>query len=102
MKLLTEEIIKRTPKLYETEDIKCEDKIAQARFFDPCGNMTWYLMEMDEKQERCFGYIVGFEAEYGYFLISELEGVKGPLGIGIERDFSFEPTKMGEIMNKNN
>ena len=36
-----------------------------------------------------FGYVVGHEAEWGYFRLSELEVVRGPGGLWIERDLYF-------------
>lgn len=95
MKLLTKEIIKKTPSLYAQENET--DPMVYAKFFDPCSHWTWYLMELDEETGRCFGYVVGFEEELGYFDIPELENVKNKLGIGIERDTSFEPTRLSEI-----
>lgn len=40
-----------------------------------------------------FGYVIGREAEYGYFSLSELESVKGPGGCpAVERDICFKGT----------
>jgi hypothetical protein len=33
------------------------------------------------------------EDELGYFTLSELESVHGPLGLSVERDLQFEPTR---------
>lgn len=41
-----------------------------------------------------FGKVVSHlcpEGELGYFLLSELESVKGPLGLGVERDMWWNP-----------
>ena len=35
--------------------------------------------------------------ELGYFNLSELESVRGPMGLPIERDLYFEPTSLEEI-----
>jgi len=40
-----------------------------------------------------YGLVDGFEKEWGYFSLKELESVRGPLGLGIERDIYFKPTK---------
>ena len=37
-----------------------------------------------------FGYVIGLEEEWGYFL-SEIAGIRGPLGLAVERDLWFEP-----------
>jgi len=92
MKLLTKEIIKNTPKRYSQENVS--DKTATAKFFDPCGSATWYMIELDEDKDIFFGYVTGlYEDEYGYSSISELESIKRPFGLTIERDIHFQPTK---------
>ena len=47
MKLMTKEIEKKLPKLYETENIPVEDKVAVVKYFNPCGAGTWYGIEYD-------------------------------------------------------
>ena len=44
----------------------------------------------------------GFEMELGNFSLKELESIKGPLGIGIERDLYFEPTPLSKIRERRN
>jgi Protein of unknown function (DUF2958) len=44
-----------------------------------------------------FGYVCGFENEFGYFRLSELEAARGPLGLPIERDPYFEPTPVSKL-----
>lgn len=44
-----------------------------------------------------FGLVHGFEKEWGYFSLKELESVTGPHGLKIERDLYFEPTKIKDI-----
>ena len=41
--------------------------------------------------------MIGFEAEFGYFSVRELESVRGPLGLPIERDLHFEPRSLEEL-----
>src|SRR5665811_323998 len=41
-------------------------------------------------RDSFFGYVCGMEEEWGYFVLSELESVRGPLGLEIERDLYFE------------
>ena len=56
---------------------------------------------MDDAQNEIdfqfFGLVEGFEKELGYFNLSELESVRGPLGLPIERDLHFQPKTLGEI-----
>ena len=94
MKLLTKALRKQIPSLYSTEDQ--EDPIVQAKFFTPDSSWTWYVTEFDG-EDIFFGYVLGHEAEFGYFSLSELESVRGPLGLPIERDLHFEPTKLSTV-----
>jgi hypothetical protein len=43
-----------------------------------------------------FGLVEGHEKELGYFNLSELQSVKGPFGLKIERDMHFD----GYVLNK--
>ena len=97
MKLLTKEIIKKTPALYGQENVKVGEKMVYAKFFMPSGNWTWYLTEIDKHQNICFGYVIGFDKEWGYFSLLEMEDVKDQMGLSVERDLSFKPTKFSNI-----
>jgi hypothetical protein len=57
---------------------------------------TWYALEFDEV-DTFFGLIIGFEAEFGYFSLSELQAARGPLGLPIERDVHFQPTRLSVV-----
>jgi hypothetical protein len=105
MKLLTAAIRKQLPKLYSGEDIPAEEKVAVVKFFDPCGRATFYMTEFDG-EDRFFGYCVsplGSDCdEWGYSSLAELSAIRNRMGLGIERDTSFKPTKMGDIFKKMN
>ncbi|OPZ76433.1 MAG: hypothetical protein BWY78_01371 [Alphaproteobacteria bacterium ADurb.Bin438] len=98
MKLITKEIQKILPPLYAQEDISTAKKMVYAKFFTPWSNWTWYVMEYDPKEKLCFGYVKGFENELGYFSLEELENLKGPHGLTIERDLYFKPCKWSEVV----
>ena len=98
MRLLNQKDKNVIPDLYGTESVKLDEKIVYAKFFTPDSNWTWYVMEISHKDyDLCFGYIVGHEKELGYFSIRELESVKGPLGLKVERDITFKPTEFKNI-----
>jgi Protein of unknown function (DUF2958) len=44
-----------------------------------------------------FGYVIGQEAELGYFSLSELEQIRGRFGLPVERDLSFKPCRLSKI-----
>ena len=94
MKLLTEELRRRLPPLYSTQNDP--DPVAQAKFFTPWTDWTWYATEFDG-EDTFFGLVHGFERELGYFSLSELESVRGPAGLTIERDRHFEPTALSRL-----
>ena len=90
-KLLTEELKKTLPKLRAQDGSK--DPIVYMKFFFPASNWTWYVTEgevTDDDDFLFFGYVIGFEREWGYFGMSELEGVNVH-GIRVARDLSFDP-----------
>jgi hypothetical protein len=95
MKLLTKEKISKLPKLYEQED-KGLNAIAYVKFFTPWSNWTWYATEYSDGM--FFGLVDGLVKELGYFSLEELESIKGPFGLRIERDLYFQPAKLKNLM----
>jgi hypothetical protein len=100
MELMTQELETVFPTLYSQEDKDPKDIKVIAKFFDPCGSWTWYATECDPKERLFFGYVRGFENELGYFSLDELSSVKGPLGLGIERDLHFGEHTLAEVIQK--
>ena len=95
MILLPEEIKKELPLLYANEELGL-DALARVKFFTPDSNWTWYASEFDGK-DIFFGLVIAFEAELGYFSLSELSQVFGPLKLPIERDLYFVPRTLREL-----
>ena len=93
MLLLTKELEKKFEKQGDTSMNELEDTKVIAKFFDPTGSWTWFAFDYNPETKMCFGCVHGQFNELGYFSLAELEEVKGPLGLGIERDryFSGEP-----------
>jgi len=94
MELLTQELRQQLPPLYSQEAVA--DSLVICKFFTPDAQWTWYALEFDG-EDVFFGWVVGFEQELGYFRLSELESVRGPLGLQIERDLHFHPTRLSEV-----
>ena len=94
MKLLTAEIIKKLEKapLYSTDSIPVVPVLV--KFFTPWSNWTWYAVEAQKEEDSgdwtFFGLVEGHETELGYFTLSELQSVKGPFDLKIERDMYFD------------
>lgn len=100
-KLLPKDVREDLPALYSQEDV--EDPIVRVKFFDPSGSWTWYAIEGEEQEDGdwlFFGLVKGFEEELGYFVLSELESVKGQFGLGIERDKHFKPKPLSEVWDR--
>ena len=72
------------------------DPLAVAKFFTPDGRFTWYALEFDGK-DTFFGLVDGQARELGYFSLHELENVRGPLGLAVERDIAFAPTPLSAL-----
>ncbi|HEY59622.1 MAG TPA: DUF2958 domain-containing protein [Anaerolineae bacterium] len=75
------------------------DMLAQVKFFTPDSNWTWYATKFDG-QDIFFGLVAGLEVELGYFSLSELQEVRGPWGLPIERDLHFEPQTLRVLIKK--
>lgn len=96
MELLTKEIKGKLPALYAGEETPLEEKKVIVKFFDPTGSWTWYATEYDG-EDRFFGLVDGFELEWGYFSLKELQSVRGRFGLGIERDRHFGMPKIKDV-----
>ena len=97
MKLLTKALEKELPALYSTDGTgEMEDRIAVVKYFHPFSNWTWYGTEYDPETRLFFGLVDGFDAEWGYFSLDELASIRH-LGLGVERDLNFRPTRIGDL-----
>lgn len=94
MELLPDEIRSQLPPLYAQDGNP--NAIAYVKFFTPDSQWTWYASEFDG-EDIFFGLIQGFEEELGYFSLSELQSIKGPMGLALERDLHFSPTPIAQL-----
>ena len=108
MKLMTKDLRKKLPALYSQEENP--DPMVVCKFFTPDAGWTWYAIEgspvdengyYDTDKEKVdyifFGLVSGAEVELGYFSLSELKSIRGKLGLPVERDLYFEPTRLSAI-----
>ena len=104
MKLLPKEIREQLPPLY-SQDGKGGKAVVYVKYFTPSSSWTWFATEgepvLDESGKevdfKFFGLVEGHDKELGYFVLSELEEVRGPMGLPIERDLHFKPKTLVEI-----
>ncbi len=91
MKLLTKEIEKKFLKypLYSQEGLGVKSKVL-VKYFNPCGVQTWLVTEAQKTEDgdwELFAYCqTAYGWEWGYLLLSQLESLKLPLGLTVERD----------------
>ncbi len=98
---LTAEIKKRDiPLLYTQEDIADPIVYLEINLFQ--FPWRWFVteaeIERDGRDILFFGYVVGFEKEWGYFRLSELEETDCPLLV----DYSFKAVPFSEVKKQYN
>ena len=92
MELIPKEAKEQIPSLYSTEN-QNNPTVFIKLFLD---SWTWYITELSG--DIAFGYVVSpFGGELGYFSLDEIKGLIGSLGLGVERDLEFKPTKLSII-----
>ena len=104
MKLMTKELRRKLPAIYETQ-LQETDAMCVVKFFTPDANWTWYVIEgspaLDDDGNEIdftfFGLVDGIEMEMGYFSLKELQSVRGNLGLPIERDLYWQPKPLKTI-----
>ena len=97
MKLMTPELEKIIPEFYSSEDVELDDKMVYAKFFLADAQWTWLVLEYDKKSNTIFALVDGLDRELGYVGIEELEQVRGHMGLHVERDLYFTPTKFKDL-----
>ncbi len=95
---MTEELREQLPDLYENEELGKQAPVL-VKYFTPDSNWTWYATEFDG-EDVFFGLVAGFEVELGYFSLSELHQIRGPLGLAVERDLHFTPKTLQELIDE--
>jgi len=93
MKLMNKEL----EKIFEKYPLGSQDELGGkakvvAKFFNPTGAGTWIITEgnkLENGDYEMFGYChLGDDemAEFGYIMLSQLEELKLPFGLSVERD----------------
>lgn len=99
MELFTKEIEKRAEEQCNLGS-NLKNQNAVAKFFNPNGAGTWYLINKEKNSDYCWGICHIFEWEIGSFLKSDLENFRGKFGLGIERDLHFEEVNAEELWSE--
>ena len=108
MTLLTPEILDRLPSFKEYSKNTNPDPIVHAKLFTPDANWTWFIIAFDSESQHCFGLFVirldakpgkaSLDAHFADFSLTDLKGIRGPLGLGVERDRFFRPSPVSEAL----
>jgi hypothetical protein len=83
----------------ENDPTPLEDRPFPAKWFSPYNGWTWYALEYDPETRECFGFVEGWEGEWGPFSLDEMEsatGMGGKLPL-IERDHYWEPQSLNQL-----
>ena len=97
--LVSNELLSSIPNLYQTEHL--QDPICHIKLFTPDSNWSWFIIEHSKTDNKtCYGYVIGFENELGYFNLEELQGLRGNLGLPVEIDTAFKPTPLSVVIQK--
>lgn len=91
MKLMTKALEKKFAQFpLGSQDGRGKDAVIVAKYFDPCGVATWLIVEGDPMENGdwdFFAYVdLGYGWEWGYVWLSQIQEVRGALGLGMERD----------------
>src|SRR6266850_5179356 len=94
------ELRKSVPPLHSQEGVS--DPMVYLKFSCPDSTWAWYVTEVSPEDDdfRFFGFVIGFEEEWGYFLLSELSETRGPSGRPVERDMHFEAERFSRVVGK--
>jgi len=83
-------------------ELSSDEALVLVKFFTPDSNWTWYAVSASQDERsgdvQFFGLVEGFVKELGYFWLSELESVRGPLGLPIERDLYWTPIPLSSLI----
>lgn len=108
------DVLRRIPKLYETEDTHPLDKVIWVHYFTSVSD--YYIAELDPETFEAWGYVKYANhpegAEWGYIDLTDLERVNAPGSLTdmdsatvvllpglviVERDCHWTPVKFREI-----
>lgn len=97
-RLLTEDLRNALPPLRSQES--ASDPVVYASFYFAGNDWRWFVTEGEPTvgDFTFFGYVIGFEAEWGYFTLGELEEVNVN-GVVVEKDLCFKPRNLSDCLS---
>ena len=100
MELITKETEQTLPQLYSQDEV--EDPICSLKFFTPDANWTWLILEGSKQEDGDWMFFskvtspIVPEGELGYVTLSQLKGIRGALGLPVERDLWWEAKPLSQ------
>jgi len=83
-------------------ELPADVALALVKFFTPDSSWTWYAVSASQDPDtgdvQFYGLVDGLAREFGYFWLSELKRVRGPLGLPVERDLYWTPVPVAELI----
>ena len=101
MKLITKEIENGFVKQGYTGNKSASEINVICKLFNPIGSGTWYLFEKEDDDIYMAYVNLGDPtmSEIGRVSLHELQSLRLPLGMKIERDINFRKRNLQEIMD---
>ena len=100
MQLMTKAIQLALPTSEMTDNVPSDELMAKVKYFTPDGNATWYGVAYDPDDRLLLAWCdlgLGYP-ELGFVSLDELEGIRGKLGLPVERDLHWQPVPLSELM----
>lgn len=99
--LLDDDLKATLQRIGSFEDEEGSNPLFVARFYVPNTRFNWYVVEGESREEDYvfFGYVELIQKEFdefGYFALSELEGLHRERGVRVLRDYDFKPIRASE------
>lgn len=100
MELILQSVLKKLPPLYSTKNTSSDKVKVPIHLFSPWGSFDCYIFEYDPAERVARAFIkMGGQEEIGLVSIDELESVRGPLGLKIERSVHWDAnTKLSKYI----
>ena len=97
MELITEDMKGQIPRLEMAPDSL--DPMVGVLFHMPMLDWAWYVLEFDGKDE-VFALEERERAKWGFFSLEELQKLRGPFGVRVQRAQQYRPMRLSEARHE--
>jgi Protein of unknown function (DUF2958) len=73
------------------------DPLIHVKLFTPDAGWRWYVTEYDAEQRLAVAFVPGAEGEWDEISLDDLAAIRGPMGLGVERDLFWRPTLLSLV-----